>query len=230
MKLAAFCAMKNEWGEIKKKGHFIATSGSPIPSFVSEEHPGLTLYQTGVGFKKANEFFRYFENKPKPDIVVQFGLAGALKPHLKTGDIILTTRCLHSENEKVDLEKSILQKAENILKKMDLHFERGPLFTSSIILENQEKKLQAGDKTGALAVDMETFFLARFCREKQLPFLSARVIFDPLDWDLGDLSNLGFASVFNPRFLFNIPRYQRAAALGNKRLARFLLTALHEWC
>lgn len=175
--------------------------------------------------------------------VIHFGISGALDETLKTGDIILPIRFVDPENNELTPSEEIVQKAESLLQELQISYTKGRLFSSFNVLKTPEEKRNAGSSRSAVAVDMETYPVAKMCHEKNIPFLSIRAIFDPLDWDLtrlseadfidakGDLSALRIAGkvIQNPRLLMSLPKYQKALATAGRNLSRFIVTALNKW-
>lgn len=105
--------------------------------------------------------------------VISIGLAGALAPHLKVGDVLIagdvmtgTERWQCQEGWRVRLLSRL----------PDAH--QGAIFGSDVIIENAETKSGLFDTTGALAVDMESQIAARFAAARNLPLAALRVISD----------------------------------------------------
>lgn len=225
-----FCATRPEWSEIKK----------------NKEIQNFNLYQIGVGWKAVLKNVPPILNEWKKKgecFVIHFGVSGALDENLKTGDIVLPTQFVDPENNELELSDEIIQKAESLLKELQLSYVKGRLFSSFNVLKTPEEKKNTGSSRSAIAVDMETYPVAKMCQEKDIPFLSIRAIFDPLDWDLtclseadfidtkGDLSTLKIAKkiIQSPRLLISLPKYQKALSVANKNLTRFIISALDKW-
>jgi adenosylhomocysteine nucleosidase len=105
--------------------------------------------------------------------VISIGLAGALSPLLKVGDVILADRIL------TGLEKWDCDNGWRVRLGSRLPFAlQGPLFGSDVIIEKPQTKAGLHDTTGALAVDMESQVAARFAHQRNLPLAGLRVISD----------------------------------------------------
>jgi len=105
--------------------------------------------------------------------VISIGLAGALSPHLKVGDVVIADRLI------TGLESWDCQEAWRIrlLSRLpDAH--QGQIFGSDVIIEHADTKAGLYDTTGALAVDMESQVAARFAAKRNLPLAALRVISD----------------------------------------------------
>jgi hopanoid-associated phosphorylase len=105
--------------------------------------------------------------------VISIGLAGALSPLLKVGDIVIADQVL------TGLEKWDCHEGWRVRLTSRLPFaHQGQLFGSDVIIERPETKSGLHDTTGALAVDMESQVAARFAAKRNLPLAGLRVISD----------------------------------------------------
>ena len=105
--------------------------------------------------------------------VISIGLAGALSPHLKVGDVVIADQIL------TGLENFDCHEAWRVRLLSRLpHAHQGQMFGSDVIIENAETKSGLYDATGALAVDMESQVAARFAAKRNLPLAALRVISD----------------------------------------------------
>lgn len=105
--------------------------------------------------------------------VISIGLAGALSPLLKVGDVVI------AEQVMTGAEKWDCQDGWRVRLGSRLPFaHQGALFGSDVIIEHPETKSGLHDATGALAVDMESQIAARFAARRNLPLAGLRVISD----------------------------------------------------
>lgn len=107
---------------------------------------------------------------PAPDLVISSGFAGALRPGLAVGDLVIGDN--HSD-------PALAETAARLLAGPALH--RGRLTTQPLLAETPASKWALGAATGAVAVDMETGWIAAACAEKGIRLLSLRVISDAAD-------------------------------------------------
>jgi adenosylhomocysteine nucleosidase len=105
--------------------------------------------------------------------VISIGLAGALSPHLKVGDVMLAEQVM-TGLEKWDCHEG--WRVRLLARLPQAH--QGQIFGSDVIIENAETKSGLFDTTGALAVDMESQVAARFAAKRDLPLAALRVISD----------------------------------------------------
>jgi adenosylhomocysteine nucleosidase len=105
--------------------------------------------------------------------VISIGLAGALSPHLKVGEVVIADQVI------TGLEKWDCHEGWRVRLASRLPFaHQGQLFGSDVIIENPETKAGLHTTTGALAVDMESQVAARFAARRNLPLAGLRVISD----------------------------------------------------
>ncbi len=105
--------------------------------------------------------------------VISIGLAGALSPHLKVGDIVIADQIITGA-ETWDCHEGWRVRLMSRL--ADAH--QGQLFGSDVIIHEAQTKSGLHDTTGALAVDMESQVAARFAQQRNLPLAGLRVISD----------------------------------------------------
>ena len=135
---------------------------------VSDRGPVLVVH-TGVGDTPAGR--RRLEDvlgeDDPPLLVVSAGYAGALRPDLRVGDLVL------GENFS---DPGLLRVARGLLTGEPLHV--GGLTTQASVAETAAAKAALHATTGALAVDMETAWIAAACARAGVALLSLRVISD----------------------------------------------------
>jgi nucleoside phosphorylase len=229
------CATRPEWNEFKEFDFRLSQKESWGNLYKSAHDFGgkhLSLVQVGIGWERSEAAGRAIVSSEFacPDSIVHFGLAGGLDKNLKTGDIILPQSfCAKDEDEIPSLSPLSLP---------GVSF--GKLFTSRTVLSHPMHKLAAGIQHQALAVDMESYPFALQCQQKNIPYLSIRGIFDPLDWDLthldeaqsitekGDvrLRRVGVQIIKNPKLLMSLPKYQRALSQANKAIKKCVINYL----
>ena len=105
--------------------------------------------------------------------VISIGLAGALSPHLKVGDVVIADQIITGA-EKWDCHEGWRVR----LCRASPHAHQGPIFGSDVIILRPKTKSGLYDTTGALAVDMESQVAARFAAARNLPLAGLRVISD----------------------------------------------------
>ncbi len=99
--------------------------------------------------------------------VISTGYAGGLSPGLRVGDLVLARNFS---------DPGLLNAARLLLENERPHV--GTLVTRDTALETSAEKAALHAATGALAVDMETAWIADVCTGAGVPLLSLRVISD----------------------------------------------------
>jgi adenosylhomocysteine nucleosidase len=105
--------------------------------------------------------------------VISIGLAGALSPLLKVGDVMIADQIVTGA-ESWDCHEGWRVRLLSHL----AHAHQGQLFGSDVIIHEAETKSGLHSATEALAVDMESQVAARFAASRNLPLAGLRVISD----------------------------------------------------
>lgn len=118
--------------------------------------------------------------------VLSFGVAGGLVPHLKPGAGVVA-RSVIAENARYasdsgwsrSLIDAIERRAPRFAALYPVSF--GDIAGSDVPIACADAKRKLHEKTGALAVDMESHVAARIAVEHRVPFAAFRVVTDPSD-------------------------------------------------
>jgi len=135
----------------------------------------IEVLHTGVGenvcrqrmakFLSATGRIRRGENDQHFDYLISAGFAGALNDQLQLGDLLLAKNF------------STVRTEENFsLSSLQIHM--ADLLTVPALIDSREERNKLALTSGAVAVDMETEFIARACAAHGIPVLSLRVISD----------------------------------------------------
>ena len=115
--------------------------------------------------------------------LISWGCAAALSESLKPGDLILADELIDAGNVVMATSADWLAYAKNSLAKFVV-IQSGRLAESTSIVSSSKEKKQLHSTTGAIALDMESAAVARVAKQHILPFLTIRVIADPVNMDL----------------------------------------------
>jgi hypothetical protein len=110
-----------------------------------------------------------------PGIILSCGIAGALGPTLRPGDVV------------IDGDAAVVERLGQALP----HAYRGGIVGNDAIVATAIEKRLLSERTGALAVDMESHVAARVALRKGLPFAALRVISDRAEDDLPPAALVG---------------------------------------
>lgn len=131
-------------------------------------HGPVVVVHTGVGDTPAGR--RRLDDvlgEETPRFVLSAGYAGGLRADLRVGDLVL------AENFS---DPGLLDAARPLLADEPCHV--GALVTQPLVAETAAAKRALHDATGALAVDMETAWIADACARAGVPLLALRVVSD----------------------------------------------------
>lgn len=133
------------------------------------------LVRTGIGragVERAIKGLQY----PRIEALVNIGLCGALTDEIKPGELVLADELLADKLPALEVDPSWLERAERALRGFSCH--RGRLLTTQSVLRGPEEKKDKAQSFGALAVDMEGYWVAEAARACQIPFLALKIAFD----------------------------------------------------
>jgi adenosylhomocysteine nucleosidase len=147
-----------------------------------EVHEGVLVYLSGVGRKRAARAAQSLLNRGATALL-SWGTAGGLVPGLAPGSLVLPKTVMGSDPSLFQVDPSWHEQLRSRLEgRFDLRNET--LIESPTVLMTPEEKRALADRTGAVAVDMESAAVAFAAEQAGLPFVALRVISDPLDQTL----------------------------------------------
>jgi hopanoid-associated phosphorylase len=130
--------------------------GSPSRAFTGAEH----LLRNGA------------------DALVSFGIAGALEPTLKPGQIILAENVINGTGKQFKTDAIWYRTLTETLAP-HVKFTCGSIVTMKNAATTPTEKASLFARTGALAVDMESSGVAAAAARHNIPFIAIRAIADP---------------------------------------------------
>jgi adenosylhomocysteine nucleosidase len=150
--------------------------------------PGLSVFACGgdVGPSAHSIKKAVFAGAPA---IVSFGVAGGLTPNLSPGDWVVATSVM-SGDRTIDTDAAWSRRLVDRLPGGELG--RIVSVTETVLLPSQKRQLQL--RTGASAVDMESFQAAELAEELGLPFAAVRVIADPVSREIPSAARVGMQS------------------------------------
>lgn len=132
----------------------------------------------GVGLE-AKENIKRCINDCSPECVVLAGSAGGISKQVQSGDIVLATSII-TDNKKMEIEGNTLQKSIllHLLKCNTINVHCGGLFCAGHFVNTADLKNLILLTTGAIAVDMESIFVAEICNDNGISFSILKLIID----------------------------------------------------
>jgi nucleoside phosphorylase len=211
-------------------------------SFCGPSWLSVLVLQIGIGPERADKAMSWLMQPAKldsvslqPKVILSVGFAGATTDEYHVGDIVLADEVVNEAGEvwpttwPGDLPPGPWQPA--------LH--RGRVLTVAKAIGDPNEKRRLGQAHGAIALDMETATVARWCARHEVPFGAVRAISDEAATTLPSrlLSLLGTgrvsparvlrATITSPSLLprlFRLARDTRRAATQLSRALGELLT------
>jgi adenosylhomocysteine nucleosidase len=136
---------------------------------------GHTLYLclSGMIPSIAHARVERFLDAYAPDVMISCGLAGALRPYVKVGNLVVQST-----------DDALVASAESALTNAGIPFHVGPLVTVPKPILSPADRHELAGRTDAIAVDMESQTVAAFCRARGIPCLAMKGVSDGIDDDL----------------------------------------------
>jgi adenosylhomocysteine nucleosidase len=137
----------------------------------------VALILAGAGQANARHAAEILIDGHRPACVVSAGFGGGLATKLRRNDIVVADRLLDAEGHELAVE--LLPGLLAATGAPGVH--RGTLLTTDRVVRMPSERKALFDRTGALAVDMETFAVADVCAARHVAFSSIRVVNDTAD-------------------------------------------------
>ncbi len=221
-------------GLVDRMAGVIMTEGS---GFVAREGgldgKRLVVIESGAGCAAAARATQALILGHRPRWIISAGFAGGLHDNLAQGDIVMADQIVDTHDRQFEIDLKLSQ--ENFAAMRRLHI--GRLLTAERIIREPEEKRSLGNRYGALAVDMESWAVAKTCRDEKTRFLSVRVISDavhhtlPEDIDFlvkrrttaGRIGAAAGAILRRPSSIKDMWQLKEDALVASDRLAKFLI-------
>ena len=112
------------------------------------------------------------------DILVSFGIAGALAPDLESGALVLPRRVISAEGPPLKTDADAVD-AIAFAVASAVKISRQDLVSAGIVIAGVAEKAALAEASHAASVDMESYGIARVAAAAGKPFLVLRAIADP---------------------------------------------------
>lgn len=121
----------------------------------------------------------------RPQLILSAGFCGGLQPQLPRNAITVADRIFATNGTPHELDRAVLTRFDLSPAVV------GPWVTVERIVAKCADKKSLGERTGAIACEMESQAVVEVCAARGVPCLAVRVVSDPVDEDLpGDLDPL----------------------------------------
>jgi adenosylhomocysteine nucleosidase len=196
IRIAMLFALPQEYGYFKRlTAHWLLTRREPFKSLVRRlPDQEVILLESGMGCDRMLKALEWLLGWTRPDLVIAGGFAGSLVQDLRVGDVCLgeafspyDVQFDSRDTARVDLELS-----ERMMHFCDQHRMRK---THIVTVERPTAKRLMSQElgNGSWIMDMEGYFVAKFCYQNHLPFLAIRAVSDgfgdEIDFDLEAISD-----------------------------------------
>ncbi len=203
----------------------------------------LIVGYTGIGQEATQRALTMLSELVEFKAVIGTGYAGALSESLETGSLVLAHEVCRAEpgrsGETWSGDASLLNSCRQVLSE-DPRTEEGRLVTVKQALTTPETKRAAAADFAAIAVDMESAALARFCHERSIPFLVLRAVLDPVSEKVPDpgefldrekrISKRKIMKYVarNPQSVWELPKLGAQAKKARQRIAEVMPKIVQE--
>lgn len=198
----------------------------------------VLVVESGVGQPAANSVTADVIGLHQPNWVISAGFAGALRPELRRGHILMAEEVADVTGNRLSIGLTVDR--ASIEASRSLHV--GRLLTVDQLIRTRELKEQLGAEHAALACDMETLAVAQACQQAGAKFMSVRIISDAIDDELPKeiesllgqeslVGKLGAATgaIFNrPSSVKDMWKLKEDALKASDRLAKFLVGMIDQ--
>ncbi len=137
---------------------------------------GSRLAISGIGYEAAQAAARSLVEAGVTALMT-FGMAGGLDPGLKAGSIVLPAELIAPSGARFITCRSWRERIAAAVSSSRAVSE-GNLLTSALAIDSVAAKAAAYQRSGAVAVDMESAAVAEVAASARLPFIAVRVIVD----------------------------------------------------
>lgn len=232
-------ALKPEWAFFKKSYNFVQIDTSPL-LYQIKDIPQVALLQTGPTQNTARVSFQKFLQKYSANQILHFGTCGSLRDDFQVTELFLAQSILKNEIKLLHCQDRFNQSFIRILRRHDIPFQQGKLYTSEKILKNKEEKTVARQTFSVDTVDMESYDIADICSRNKIPYTCLRGIFDSLTDNLetlgepynekGNLQSLKMTKniLTHPKLIFQLPVLKKRMDVIQKRFELVIKDFLNE--
>jgi adenosylhomocysteine nucleosidase len=190
----------------------------------------IILIYSGAGAENARKAAELAVLKGATKLM-SWGCAAALSPDLKMGDLVLADSLMSVDGFEMPVNATWHQHAKMVLGS-EVAAYKGALIASKEIVATAQAKQALFEKTGAIALDMESGAIAQVAQHYALPFLAIRAIADPSTMDLPhavlkalnengevEITKIIASLVFNPKEIPHLIQLGQYFQLAKKTLS-----------
>lgn len=226
--------MEEEVRGLLRRGWWQAEAGLGLRAWRSAGgHAPVLLAITGVGRQAAQKGAELLLSGQRPAALVSLGFAGGLDPALRPGDLVLGESVQRHSRAKsgakpVLSDVALLALAQDAAMACSLRVHRGEWLTVESAVTSREEKHRLWQETGALAVEMESYWLGDAAQRAGVPFVGVRAIVDTAHAGLPKavlpavMGRLVVGLARRPQDLPAVLGLARSVAKGRRSLTQFM--------
>jgi adenosylhomocysteine nucleosidase len=160
----------------------------------------VLLAISGVGRSNSYNMTKVLVKNFPLSLIISTGTAGALQPHLQSGDIVVADQLFISKSDDIrncnahdlakkavsayQVEKALIQLSLKTLEATQLRYKIGSIITVDMAITQLSEKCTLGNNLNCLAVEMESAAIAKVAEDEGLPFLAIRSISDSMQHNI----------------------------------------------
>lgn len=135
-------------------------------------------------------------------LLISFGIAGALRPGVRTGDLLIPTSVHLEDGDILDTDLNVRMRLVQMAREalQELTILEDPILATNRLLGGVKEKLSAGQASGAAAVDMESHKIALVARAAGIPNIVVRAVLDDSATALPEFVNQAVTPQGKPDF------------------------------
>ncbi|MEM7171170.1 MAG: hypothetical protein AAF530_13435 [Pseudomonadota bacterium] len=137
--------------------------------------------------------------KAKPSGLISFGLAGALDPELVAGSLVIPDQICDQQGHRHFCDREWATALRTAAARRGQSVVNGKILGSDTVIRRRLEKEIAFKEFKALAVDMESHFLAAAADQNDIPFIVVRAIADTASDDLPKAALAPLTATGKPR-------------------------------
>ncbi len=151
--------------------------------------PGVRVVHTAIGEQARQTMDELGSASSNVSLLLSTGFCGGIHPDIEKGTLFLATAIRHNDEE-IRVSPEILEQVHRTLNSGSGDVHLGLCESVDHVLSSSEKRALAA--RGALVTDMESGPLARWAADREIPFLTLRIVLDPVEEDLPFAANRPF--------------------------------------
>lgn len=189
--LAILAAMRDEVSDYLGAGGFaVVARRDSLCLFRSPSVPEVMVVEAGIGRERALRAVRYLAQEWRPDVVLSVGFAGAVRPGLKAGDVVLCDRlfAVDGPQEQWQPEKARCHAVQGRPLRVNDGNGRGyascGCLTAPELVASSSLKHKIGESFPVAVVDMEGYWVSQAAMDLGIAHMVARCVLDTADQSL----------------------------------------------